>query len=370
MDQRMVVHYAVHNQDPYEAAEALRVEQSIEFPNELAPEWIQQEVVGQVLSVTTHEEGTGEVSIAYALGSIGAEIPQLLNVLWGNASMLRGIKVLGVDFPDELLAHFKGPRFGIDGLREVFDAPERPLASTALKPMGMSSRELADMAYTIATAGFDTIKDDHSLANQPWSLWKERVGVVADAVARANKETGGKCLYAPSLNLPADQVLPAAKEAIELGATSLLLLPGISGWDTMRAIAEDDSIAVPIMAHPSFVGSLVLTPSQGLNHALVFSDLARIAGADITIFPNFGGRFGFSQEECLSITEAARAPLGSLKPIWISPAGGMSPQNIPSMIGVYGSDTACLIGGALHRGDLFENSRAMAETMRNLTPRA
>ena len=37
MDQRMVVHYAVHNQDPYEAAEALRVEQSIEFPNELAP---------------------------------------------------------------------------------------------------------------------------------------------------------------------------------------------------------------------------------------------------------------------------------------------------------------------------------------------
>ena len=52
--------------------------------------------------------------------------------------MLRGIKVLGVDFPDELLAHFKGPRFGIDGLREVFDAPERPLASTALKPMGMS----------------------------------------------------------------------------------------------------------------------------------------------------------------------------------------------------------------------------------------
>lgn len=30
MEQRMVVHYALHNQDPYVAAEALRVEQSIE----------------------------------------------------------------------------------------------------------------------------------------------------------------------------------------------------------------------------------------------------------------------------------------------------------------------------------------------------
>lgn len=368
MTEKLNVHYLVHNQDPYEAAEALRVEQSIEFPNELAPEWIQNEVVGQVLSVTPHDGLPAEVSIAYALGSVGGELPQLLNVLWGNASMLRGIKVVGVDFPHELLAQFRGPRWGIEGLREMFDAPTRPLASTALKPMGKSSRELAEMAFTIASAGFDTIKDDHSLANQPWSLWRERVGMVADAVARANKLTGRNCLYAPSLNLPAEQILTAAREAIGMGATSLLLLPGISGWDTMRAIAEDDSIAVPIMAHPSFVGSLVLTPGQGLNHALVFSDFARMAGADITIFPNFGGRFGFSQEECLSITRAAREPLGHFKPMWISPAGGMGPENIPSMIDVYGRDTACLIGGALHRGDLFSNSQAMVNALEELGP--
>lgn len=366
MSHKLVVHYLVHNQDPYEAAEALRVEQSIEFPHELAPEWIQNEVVGQVLSVTEHKGEPSKVSIAYALGSVGGEMPQLLNVLWGNASMLRGIKVVGVDFPEELLSQFRGPRWGIDGLRELFDAPARPLASTALKPMGLSSRDLAEMAYTIATAGFDTIKDDHSLANQPWSLWRERVGIVADAVARANKKTGRNCLYAPSLNLPSDQILPAAHEAIDLGATSLLLLPGISSWDTMRAIAEDDSIGVPIMAHPSFVGSLVLTPEQGLNHALVFSDFARMAGADITIFPNFGGRFGFSQEECLSIARAARAPLGHFKPMWISPAGGMSPESIPSMIDIYGKDTACLIGGALHRGDLFTISSTMVKTLEEL----
>lgn len=366
MNKQLVVHYSVHNQDPHEVAEALRVEQSIEFPFDLAPDWIQKEVVGQVLHVGPLTSGKAEVTIAYSLGSVGSEIPQLLNVLWGNASMLKGIKVVGVDFPEELLSKFKGPRFGIAGLRDMFEAPERPLASTALKPMGLSSQDLADMAYTIAKAGFDTIKDDHSLANQPWSLWRERVGKVAAAVARANKETGRNCLYAPSLNLPSPEILPAAKEALELGATSLLILPGISGWDTMRAVAEDDQIAVPIMAHPSFVGSLVLTPEHGLNHALVFSDFARMAGADITIFPNFGGRFGFSQDECLAITRAARAPLGSFKPMWISPAGGMSPAKIPSMIEIYGIDTACLIGGALHRGDLFENSRDMVEALERI----
>jgi ribulose-bisphosphate carboxylase large chain len=360
---KLVVHYDVTTDNPQDMADAIRVEQSIEFPNELAPQWIQDEVVGAVESITDNGTGRHRIVISYSLDSTGYELPQLLNVLWGNASMLPGIKVSHIDYPEHLLAAFKGPRFGIAGLREKLGVPVRPLASTALKPMGLSSQELADIAYTIAKSGFDTIKDDHSLANQPWSLWEERVEAVSKAVAKANSETGGNCLYAPSLNLPAHQILPAAKQAVALGATSLLVLPGICGWDTMRAVADDDDVAVPIMAHPAFVGSLVASPTEGLNHAIVFSEFARLAGADITIFPNFGGRFSFSSDQCLSIAEAARKPMGHLRPIWISPAGGMSPDRLGDIVGFYGKDTACLVGGALHRGDLTANCEEMMNTL-------
>jgi ribulose-bisphosphate carboxylase large chain len=71
------------------------------------------------------------------------------------------------------------------------------------------------MARTLALAGFDLIKDDHSLANQPWATWKERVTQVAQAVQEANAITGKNCLYAPSLNLPFDQVIDAAHTAKE-----------------------------------------------------------------------------------------------------------------------------------------------------------
>jgi ribulose-bisphosphate carboxylase large chain len=363
MTESLVVHYTVFDQDPHAAAEALRVEQSIEFPNELAPEWIQSNVVGQVLHVGETVGEATELSISYNPHTTGGEMPALLNVLWGNASMLPGVKVRKVDFPNSLLSKFNGPRFGLDGLREIFDAPNRPLASTALKPMGLSSKELAEAAYLIAKSGFDTIKDDHSLANQPWSMWRERVGFVADAVGRANRETGRNCLYAPSLNLPSDQVHQRALEAKTLGATSLLVLPGIAGWDTMRAISENDDIALPIMAHPAMVGSLVNSPKAGLTHAIVFGQLARIAGADITIFPNFGGRFSFSQRECLSIAQAAREELGHLKSAWISPAGGMSLDRIDDMIAVYGKNTAFLVGGALHRGNLSDNASAVVSAL-------
>lgn len=367
MSSRIVVEYRIKGDSPREVAEAISVEQSIEFPAELAAEWIQKEVVGSIESIGPTVDGVTDVVISYDPRNAGGELPQLINVLWGNVSMLPGVRATGVTLSDDLLDVFKGPRFGIDGLRSMFNAPQRALVSTALKPMGSSSQELAEMARTIALAGFDTIKDDHSLANQPWSLWKERVKLISEAVAEANEITGHNCIYAPSMNLPADQIHDAAHEAKQMGAKSLLILPGISGFDIMRVLAEDDELALPIMGHPSVLGAFVTPPSHGMAHDIVFGLLMRIAGADISIFPNFGGRFSFTPGECLSIAEKAREEMGELKPLWISPAGGMVIERIGEMLDFYGTDTASLVGGALHRGSLAENSVNMVRAIREYT---
>ena len=91
----------------------------------------------------------------------------------------------------------------------------------------------------------------------------------------------------------------------------------------------------------------------------------RLAGADISIFPNVGGRFSFTAEQCLEIKTAAHSPLGDLKECWIAPAGGMTIEKIPEMIEMYGLDTALLIGGALSRGDLAENATRMSQVVRS-----
>jgi ribulose-bisphosphate carboxylase large chain len=227
--------------------------------------------------------------------------------------------------------------------------------------MGSDAATLAEMARTLALAGFDLIKDDHSLANQPWATWKERVTQVAQAVQEANAITGKNCLYAPSLNLPFDQVIDAAHTAKELGAGALLVLPGITGFDSLRLLAADDSLALPIQGHPAMLGSLVTSKTEGISHGIVMGTLMRLAGADISIFPNVGGRFSFSKAQCLEITERSRDKLGNLNPILISPAGGMTLDRIPEMIEMYGNDTALLIGGALSRGDLADNAARMCE---------
>lgn len=354
-----VVTYEIYGDDARTVAEAIRVEQTIEFPNELAAEWIQHEVVGDILSIAPTDTGMSLVSIAYDVRTTGYQLPQFLNVLWGNVSLFKGVRVSDLQLPRELATHFKGPRFGVIGLREYFDAPTRPLVATAIKPMGTDSKGFAAIASTLARAGFDIIKDDHSLANQPWAPWRERVARVSDAVHKSNEQTGYKTVYAPSLNLPADEILNAAVEANNLGAGALMMLPGVTGFDSMRSVADNDEVALPIMSHPSMLGSFVSSPTQGLSHGLLLGTIMRLAGADISVFPNFGGRFSFTPGECREITQASHADLSGLRSMWVSPAGGMTLEKIPEMRSFYGNDLALLIGGALHRGDLFENARAM-----------
>lgn len=361
---RIYVTYKFTGEDPKAIAEVIRAEQTIEFPFELAPTWIQEEIVGKVEEITSTDKTTHLINISFNPDVTGGELNQFLNVLWGNVSLFPGIKIVDLKLPEIFLSKYKGPRFGVNGLREIFGAPTRPLVSTALKPMGSDAQTLAEMARTLALAGFDLIKDDHSLANQPWATWKERVKLVARAVSEANEATGGKSLYAPSLNLPFDQILDAAHTAKDLGAGALLVLPGITGFDSMRLLAADDSLALPIQGHPAMLGSLVTSKFEGISHGIALGTLMRLAGADISIFPNVGGRFSFTKDQCLEITDKSREKLGSLKPMLVSPAGGMTLERIPEMIEMYGKDSALLIGGALSRGSLADNAAQMSEMVR------
>ena len=122
-----------------------------------------------------------------------------------------------------------GPKFGIEGIRKLLGVPQAPLLCTALKPMGKSSEDFANMAYALAKGGMDIIKDDHGLANQKWAPFEQRVALCCDAVLRANRETGRNCLYAPCLNAPSDQIISRAWYSKDMGAGAVMLLPGIAG---------------------------------------------------------------------------------------------------------------------------------------------
>ncbi len=350
-----------------DAAEALAtardvcVEQTVEFPRELIPAGeIRDAVVGQLDSFEPLDGKAWRATISYAAETVGSELTQLLNVAFGNSSLKPGVRVEWLDLPETLRRVFPGPRFGRAGLRAILGVPRRPLLGTAIKPLGLSPRQLAELTYQLALGGIDLIKDDHGLADQPFAPFAERVERCVEAVARANRETGRASIYLPNVTGAPEVMAQRARFAKVAGAGALLVAPGLAGLAAMAQLAADDAVALPILSHPAFQGSFVVTPDSGISHAALFGQIARLAGADASIYPHAGGRFSFSQEDCRAIAEACAAPLEPIKPIFPTPGGGMRLERVAELRAFYGDDVILLIGGGLHQHgpDLVESCRA------------
>lgn len=186
-----------------------------------------------------------EATIAYPWQELVSDLPQLLNLLFGNISLARGIRLERVDWPDELLSRFPGPRFGVAGLRERLGVPERPLLATSLKPVGLSPRELAHAAAECVLGGIDLLKDDHSLSDQPSAPFRERLFAIAEAVRAANRRSGRRSIYLPNLTGPVDRLFERVDDLREAGVGAAMVAPLLLGFDAVRWLAESSRPPAP-----------------------------------------------------------------------------------------------------------------------------
>lgn len=355
---RFAVTYRLAVGSPGEAedlAAAIALEDTVEIPRDVVPTgYVEDVVLGRVLGLEQVGDSVWHARIGYHVDAVGRELPQLVNVILGNASILRGVRAIDLAPDAALRARFPGARFGAEGLRALTGRKTGGYLCPVVKPQGSSSETLARFCYLTARAGADIVKEDHGLANQDAAPFRERVAIAAEAVARANAERGDagdstRALYFASIGGHGDQVRDLACYARDAGAGGVLLMPGLFGFDAMNRLAQDAEFDLPVMAHPSHLGPYVLSPDQGYGHGMLFGQMMRLAGADISVFPNHGGRFGFSPEECAEIASACRSGAGIGRAILPSPGGGMSPDRLPDMRAQYGSDCVYLLGGSLLR---------------------
>jgi ribulose-bisphosphate carboxylase large chain len=353
-------------------AREIALEQTVEVPDDVVTDpAIRENVVGKIktLECLNTASNLHRVVIGYAPEITAYQIPQFLNVLFGNISLKTNIRIVDFQVPAEFFKRFPGPKYGVEGLRQWLGVYGRPLTATALKPLGSAPRILAEQARAFALGGGDIIKDDHSLADQSFCPFEERVSCCQEAVAQANAATGRTTLYFPNVSGEPDQVAGQVEFACRLGVRGILVSPLLIGPGLVAALSRKYPAA--IMAHPAFTGTHFHDRRHGLTPAVLLGKIFRLLGADISVFPNSGGRFGFTPQECSDLAQALRAPWGTLASAWPAPAGGMQLDRVAQMAAQYGQDAVLLIGGALQQGaGITEGTRLFLETLqRQFNPR-
>ena len=321
-------------------AQAIAVEQSVEMPlSAIEDQEILDEIVGRVEDISALSLGLYAVRIALSRATVGDDPGQLINMLFGNTSLQEDVVLHDAELPPEMVTRHGGPNLGLAGLRARAGAGNRALTCSALKPQGLAPDRLAQLAARFARGGIDYVKDDHGLADQAYSPLAGRCEAVATALRAVERETGRRTRYVPSLTGDLDALRTQITAAKNTGIDTVMVQPMIMGLSNFaRLVAENRELA--FFAHPTLAGTRMSPP-------LLFGKLFRMLGADALVFPNHGGRFGYSPDLCGELARTALSDWHGLKPAVPVPAGGMTIDRIGEMLDFYGSDVMLLIGGAL-----------------------
>jgi 2,3-diketo-5-methylthiopentyl-1-phosphate enolase len=326
--------------------------------------------LGKVISVAVHEPEHGQsaseryadIQIAFPDVNFSRDIPALLVTVFGKLSMDGKIKLTDLSFSSDFLSGFPGPKFGLQGVRNLLGVHDRPLLMSIFKSViGYEMAALREQFYLQAAGGVDLIKDDEILFENPLTPLEKRVEACMEAAAQASRETGQKLLYAANITGPTSLLAAQAKKAVQAGANAILFNVLAYGFDALHELSSDPGINVPIMAHPAMAGAFYPSPHYGISASVLLGKLMRLAGADLVLFPSPYGSVVMPREENLAIKHAllttdlahdylydSTGTAASLSSSFPVPSAGIHPGLVPLILRDFGSEVVVNAGGGIH----------------------
>jgi 2,3-diketo-5-methylthiopentyl-1-phosphate enolase len=337
--------YTVKNdgRDIKKLASNIAVGQTIGIWGEL-PNSTRLQVSGYLAEVVSVEESTytSTIKIAFPIQNFGNDLAALLCSLYGKISLAPKIRLDDIEFSQNYTQMFKGPRYGISGIREKLNVKGRPLLMSIFKPcLGLSAAELGNMFSTQAEAGVDIVKDDEVLYDRDFNSTLRRL----ESCLKAKEKTNSRTMYAINLTGQANEILDRSVQLEKNGADCILFNYMCYGLPFLSALRQ--SVSIPIMAHPAFSGAICLGTSSGVNEKLILGKLPRLAGADFVLFPSQYGSIAWDKTIVLSVHKELNTSFFDIKPSWSVPSAGIKANMVKGIVVDYGENIVINAGTAV-----------------------
>lgn len=288
-------------------------------------------------------------------------LPEIMSSIGGNIYGMKSVDGLlweDVTIPKKMLDSFKGPQFGIQGVRNYLKVYNRPLVGTIVKPkVGLSEKEHAMVAYNSWLGGCDVVKDDENLTSQPYNNFYKRIVEVVKLMKKAERETGEKKVYLANCTAPVDEMVKRIKWVEKCGGNYIMLDILTLGWSALQKAR--DVTKLPIHAHRAGHAMLDRVPYHGMNMEVI-AELARMVGVDTLHIGTAYGKMSGGKDEVLHIEEEIEKPFTiqtkknlsqkwfNIKPVLGVASGGVHPGIVDKMISALGKDIVIQAGGGIH----------------------
>ena len=291
------------------------------------------------------------VKIAYPIELFeSGNMPNILSSVSGNVFGLRALKNLrlnDIHIPSKIVKSFKGPKFGIAGIRKLLKVYDRPFVGTIIKPkLGLKTNDHARVAYEAWVGGCDIVKDDENLSSQKFNSFEGRVVKTLDSRDKAEEETGEKKVYMVNITAETEEMLRRAEYVLDHGGEYVMVDILTCGFSTLQTLRERDFKLV-IHAHRAGHAAFTKNPKHGISMQVI-AKVARIIGVDQLHVGTVVGKMFETREEVVENIEALKMDWDGLKPVLPVASGGLHPRLIPALIDFFGKDFVIQAGGGIH----------------------
>ena len=347
-----------------EASGAVAAESSVGTWTELAT--LKPYVKRLAAHVFSIKGNTARIAYPVELFEAG-NMPNVLSSVAGNVfglKALRNLRLLNIEFPAQLTKHFRGPRFGIEGIRRLLRVPKRPLVGTIIKPkLGLKTVDHAHVAYEAWAGGCDIVKDDENLSSQTFNPFDNRIVKTLEMRDKAQSETGERKVYVANVTAETETMLKRAKFVAEHGGEYVMVDILTCGWSalqTLRAL----NLKLVIHAHRAGHAAFTKNPKHGIAMRPI-AKIARIIGVDQLHVGTIVGKMSEKRREVIDNVEACRMPMNELKPVLPVASGGLHPRLVPSLMSTFGNDFVIQAGGGIHghKNGSFAGATAMRQAV-------
>ena len=277
-------------------------------------------------------------------------MPNILSSVAGNVFGLRALKNLrltDINLPKDLVQSFKGPKYGIAGIRKLMNVHDRPLVGTIVKPkLGLKTVDHAKVAYDAWAGGCDVVKDDENLSSQRFNPFEKRVISTLEMRDKAEEETGEKKVYMVNVTAETDEMLKRAQFVVDHGGRYLMIDILTCGFSALQTLRDHD-FGLVIHAHRAGHAAFTKNPLHGISMKVI-AKVARIIGVDQLHVGTVVGKMSETKKEVAENCEASTADMHGIKPVLPVASGGLYPQLVPALMGFFGKDFVIQAGGGIH----------------------
>jgi ribulose-bisphosphate carboxylase large chain len=320
------------------------------------------------LHATVFDIRGNDVKISYPLELFeDGNMPNILSSVAGNVfglGALNNLRLNDIVLPQRLVRSFKGPRYGIEGVRRLLKVEKRPIVGTIIKPkLGLNTRDHADVAYEAWLGGCDFVKDDENLASQSFNRFDERLRETLRIRDLAEKETGERKMYLVNVTAETQEMLRRARSVCEAGGEYAMidvLTCGYAGVQTLR----NQDLGLVLHAHRAGHAAFTRNIKHGVSMRVI-SKIMRIIGLDQLHVGAGVGKMSETREEVLSNVESLKEEIFGLKRVLPVASGGLYPALVPSLLEIFGNDVVIQAGGGIHghTGGTLDGAKAMRQAV-------